>query len=68
MYVSLFVQLINFIYLGAANQFTIDEYRLNRLKVIAGLKSAAAKALGGTCCRKDCKNDTCVVGMFIYAY
>ena len=47
---------------GAAPQYKIDEYRQNRSHVSTGLANAAAKALGGICCRKDCKSNKCQPG------
>lgn len=39
---------------GEANKYTIEQYRANRPFVAKGLADAAANALGGKCCRKDC--------------
>lgn len=39
---------------NAASGFTIDEYRMKRDMVKAALFEAARKALGGTCCLKNC--------------
>ena len=47
---------------GAAPQYNIDEYRKNRTVVSEGLANAAAKVLGGICCRKDCKANKCQPG------
>ena len=44
---------------GAATQFSIDEFRLNRTLVANGMRKAVANALDGGCCRKDCKKDYC---------
>ena len=42
-----------------ASKYSIEEYRLMRTKVSQGLADAAAFALGGNCCRKDCNASVC---------
>lgn len=50
---------------GAATQFSIDEFRLNRSLVADGMKKAVSGALDGNCCRKDCKKNFCRPGILI---
>jgi len=51
---------------GAATQFSIDEFRLNRSLVADGMKKAVSGALDGNCCRKDCKKNFCRPGCMDY--
>jgi len=53
---------------SAAPFYTVDEYRLNRTMVDKGLSDAAAKALGGICCRKGCEaRGDCKPGCLTYS-
>lgn len=46
---------------GAATQFTVDEYRLEREKIKTAFGQELSQALGGNCCRKSkCKEDTMI--------
>ena len=48
----------------AATSYTIDEFRLERPKVSAGLELAASKALSGECCRENCEMNKCLASEY----